>query len=154
MEPDEKKLFKMHFRGSNAINSKVTGSGIGLLLVWKLVHMHKGKLNFSSMEGKGSCIKITFPKGNKHFRKAIQRPQPQNERIVYSASGVPINASATPSPASSGIYDKTQQQSQNNSSHQKILIVEDNDELREVICAEQLSEQYNIQVMLQWKRRH
>lgn len=135
----------MHFRGSNAINSKVTGSGIGLLLVGKLVRLHKGKLNFSSMEGKGSCIKITFPKGNKHFRKAIQRPQPQNERIVYSASGVPINASATPSPASSGIYDKTQQQSQNNSSHQKILIVEDNDELREYL-RRTLSEQYNIQV--------
>ena len=127
------------------INSKVTGSGIGLLLVGKLVRLHKGKLNFSSMEGKGSCIKITFPKGNKHFRKAIQRPQPQNERIVYSASGVPINASATPSPASSGIYDKTQQQSQNNSSHQKILIVEDNDELREYL-RRTLSEQYNIQV--------
>ena len=59
---EQKKLFKMHFRGSNAINSKVTGSGIGLLLVGKLVHLHKGKLNFSSMEGKGSCIKITFPK--------------------------------------------------------------------------------------------
>lgn len=142
---EQKKLFKMHFRGSNAINSKVTGSGIGLLLVGKLVHLHKGKLNFSSMEGKGSCIKITFPKGNKHFRKAIQRPQPQNERIVYSASGVPINASATSSPASSDIYDKTQQQSQNNSSHQKILIVEDNDELREYL-RRTLSEQYNIQV--------
>ena len=142
---EQKKLFKMHFRGSNAINSKVTGSGIGLLLVGKLVHLHKGKLNFSSMEGKGSCIKITFPKGNKHFRKAIQRPQPKNERIVYSASGVPINASTTSSPASSGIYDKTQQQSQNNSNHQKILIVEDNDELREYL-RRTLSEQYNIQV--------
>lgn len=97
------------------------------------------------MEGKGSCIKITFPKGNKHFRKAIQRPQPKNERIVYSASGVPINASTTSSPASSGIYDKTQQQSQNNSNHQKILIVEDNDELREYL-RRTLSEQYNIQV--------
>lgn len=30
---EQKKLFKLHFRGSNAINSKVTGSGIGLMLV-------------------------------------------------------------------------------------------------------------------------
>lgn len=52
----------MHFRGSNAINSKVTGSGIGLLLVWKLVRLHKGKINFNSTEGKGSCIKVIFPK--------------------------------------------------------------------------------------------
>ena len=55
------------------------------------------------------------------------------------------NASTTSSPASSGIYDKTQQQSQNNSNHQKILIVEDNDELREYL-RRTLSEQYNIQV--------
>ena len=33
---EKKKIFKLHFRGSNAINSKITGSGIGLMLVWKL----------------------------------------------------------------------------------------------------------------------
>lgn len=77
---EQKKLFKMHFRGSNAINSKVTGSGIGLLLVWKLVHMHKGKLNFTSTEGKGSCIKVSFPKGEKRYRKAIHRPAPTKEQ--------------------------------------------------------------------------
>ena len=40
---NKRKLFKLHFRGSNAINSKVTGSGIGLMLVWKLVRLHKRK---------------------------------------------------------------------------------------------------------------
>ena len=127
----------MHFRGSNAINSKVTGSGIGLLLVGKLVRLHKGKLNFSSMEGKGSCIKITFPKGNKHFRKAIQR--------LNCLTGTCLKGPLLHHPHASGIYDKTQQQSQNNSNHQKILIVEDNDELREYL-RRTLSEQYNIQV--------
>lgn len=28
---EHNKLFKMHFRGVNAINSKITGSGIGLM---------------------------------------------------------------------------------------------------------------------------
>ena len=70
----------MHFRGSNAINSKVTGSGIGLLLVWKLVHIHKGKLSFTSTEGKGSCIKVSFPKGEKRYRKAMHRPIPLTEK--------------------------------------------------------------------------
>lgn len=59
---EQKKLFKLHFRGSNAINSKVTGSGIGLMLVWKLVRLHKGKINLSSVENQGSVIKISFPK--------------------------------------------------------------------------------------------
>lgn len=138
---EQKKLFKMHFRGSNAINSKVTGSGIGLLLVWKLVHLHKGRLNFSSTEGKGSSIKIIFPKGSKHYRKAIQRPKPSTERVVYSNSGVPVKVT----PTFSSVYAKTQQQSQDDDKHQKILIVEDNDELREYLRGT-LLEDYNVQV--------
>ena len=39
---EQKKLFKNYFRGSNVINLKVTGSGIGLMLVYKLVKLHKG----------------------------------------------------------------------------------------------------------------
>lgn len=142
---EQKKLFKMHFRGSNAVNSKITGSGIGLLLVGKLVRLHKGKLSFSSTEGKGFCIKITFPKGRKHFRKATQIPQPANERVVYSAAGVPVNTSTT-TPSTSGItHDKAEQQPPRNSNFQKILIVEDNDELREYLRGT-LAEQYTMQV--------
>ena len=78
---EQKKLFKMHFRGSNAINSKVIGSGIGLLLVGKLVRLHKGKLNFSSMEGKGSCIKITFPKGTSISAKQSNALNPKTNGL-------------------------------------------------------------------------
>ena len=34
---EQKKLFRNCFRGSNVVNLKVTGSGIGLMLVYKLV---------------------------------------------------------------------------------------------------------------------
>ena len=135
---EQKKLFKIHFRGSNAINSKVTGSGIGLLLVWKLVHMHKGKINFSSTEGKGSCIKVTFPKGEKHYRKAIHTPKPGSEKVVYAESGVPKNIPP------STVYESAQQQQQNGDLP-KILIVEDNDELREYL-RNTLSDSYNMMV--------
>lgn len=141
---EQKKLFKMHFRGSNAINSKVTGSGIGLLLVYKLVLQHKGKLNFNSAEGKGSIIKVTFPKGEKHYQKAIRRPKPNTERVAYTASGVPINA-PSPSPIPANGYEDTLQQSVDNKKRSKLLIVEDNDELRSYL-RNTLSEQYNIQV--------
>ena len=90
---EQKKLFKIHFRGSNAINSKVTGSGIGLMLVWKLVHLHKGKIHLSSIEHQGSIIKVTFPKDNKQFRKAHlttkTRQIVQDEQAIYSTSGTP-----------------------------------------------------------------
>ena len=136
---EQKKLFRMHFRGSNAINSKVTGSGIGLLLVWKLVRLHKGKINFSSTEGKGSCIKVIFPKKEKYYRKAVHSPKPGSEKVVYAESGVPKNISL------STVYDTARQRQQQNDDLPKILIVEDNDELREYL-RNTLSDDYTIQV--------
>lgn len=138
---EQKKLFKMHFRGSNAINSKVVGSGIGLLLVSKLVSRHKGRLNFNSTEGEGSNIKVTFPKGGKYYRKAIHQPQPSAERVTYTSSGVPVNATVPPIAS----YEKMKQLPPNNEDLPKILIVEDNDELREYL-RNTLSETYNVQV--------
>ena len=136
---EQKKLFRMHFRGSNAINSKVTGSGIGLLLVWKLVRLHKGKINFNSTEGKGSCIKVIFPKKEKYYRKAVHSPKPGSEKVVYTESGVPKNISL------STVYDTARQKQQQNGDLPKILIVEDNDELREYL-RNTLSDDYTIQI--------
>lgn len=135
---EQKKLFKIHFRGSNAINSKVTGSGIGLLLVWKLVRLHKGKINFTSTEGKGSCIKVTFPTGEKTYHKAIHHARPNSENVVYTDSGVPKNLP----PSNAYETAKLKQQEGN---LPKLLIVEDNDELREYL-RNTLSDIYTIQV--------
>lgn len=60
---EQKKLFKMHFRGSNAINSKVTGSGIGLLLVGKLVRLHKESSTSAVWKEKALASKSRSPKG-------------------------------------------------------------------------------------------
>ncbi len=135
---EQKKLFKMHFRGSNAINSKVTGSGIGLLLVGKLVHLHKGKISFNSTEGVGSCVKVTFPKGEKHYRRAIHNSKPEKGKGLYTESEMGMEL-----PPSS-IYEKTEPKPQNKA-FPKILVVEDNDELREYL-RNTLSDNYNVQV--------
>lgn len=129
---EQKKLFKLHFRGSNAINSKVTGSGIGLMLVWKLVRLHKGKINLSSIENQGSVIKITFPKDSKRFRKAhLATPGKQRIEIENVPSSSPE------------IYENAQKKE--NTNHRRILIVEDNDELRNYL-SQTLSEEYVVQV--------
>ena len=129
---EQKKLFKLHFRGSNAINSKVTGSGIGLMLVWKLVRLHKGKINLSSIENQGSVIKITFPKDSKRFRKAhLATPSKQRIEIENVPSSSPE------------IYENAQKKE--NINHRRILIVEDNDELRNYL-SQTLSEEYIVQV--------
>lgn len=133
---EQKKLFKMHFRSSNAINSKVTGSGIGLLLVWKLVRIHKGKLNFSSTEGKGTSIKVFFPIKKSLYHKAISQPSNQQERPNYIQSKVPLQPVPVPaSPKPTNLINSLPQ----------VLIVEDNDELREYL-QDTLSNEYSMSV--------
>ena len=136
---EQKKLFKLHFRGSNTINSKVTGSGIGLMLVWKLVRLHKGKINLSSIENQGSIIKITFPKDSKRYRKAHLATPNKQRPETKSSNNIPL-----PAPE---IYENTpkKEKKEKKEKSQRILIVEDNDELRNYL-SQTLSEDYLIQV--------
>ena len=115
---EQKKLFRHYFRGSNVINLKVTGAGIGLMLVYKLVRLHKGKIQIQSTEHQGTCVQVTFPKGNSHLHKAkfISPKTPD----VCPEIIIPDSASEQPSIETS----------QPNGSLQRILIVEDNDDLR------------------------
>ena len=55
-------LFQPFFRASNAITFK--GSGIGLSLVHKIIIMHGGTINISSIPGKGTTVNINFIIGN------------------------------------------------------------------------------------------
>lgn len=57
----QKKLFKEFYRGDNKINSRMVGSGIGLLLVKSYVMMHGGKISLDSKENEGSSFRITIP---------------------------------------------------------------------------------------------
>ena len=85
---EQKKLFRNYFRGSNVVNLKVTGSGIGLMLVYKLVKLHKGKIQIQSAENQGTCVRITFPKGNSHFHKAkFISPKTPDERLETIVTG-------------------------------------------------------------------
>ena len=126
---EQNKLLKMHFRGTNAINAKITGSGIGLKLVDKLVHLHSGKINIESAEQQGTTITVVFPKGNKHFRHSnlIDPEKTGRQEAVLDA------------PVISEAAEKT-----NDENLQRILIVEDNDELRAYLV-NSLSPMYNVQ---------
>ena len=129
---EQKKLFRNCFRGSNVVNLKVTGSGIGLMLVYKLVKLHKGKIQIQSNEQQGTCVRVTFPKGNSHLHKAkFISPKLPDER---PETIIPGSISDLPA----------MEISQINSSLQRILIVEDNDDLRNYLV-DMLKTSYNIQ---------
>ena len=130
---EQKKLFKTHFRGSNAINLTITGSGIGLMLVWKLVRLHGGKIALNSVEHQGSTVKVTFPKDCKQFRKA--------HLATNSKANVTANLELTEN-TSPEIYEVAKKLSEEDT--QRILIVEDNDELRNYLN-HTLSDKYTVQ---------
>lgn len=103
----QKQLFNRFYRAENAGNSKETGSGIGLLLTKKMALLHKGDIEFHSQEGVGTTFRIKLPIGQSAYSKAelIQkecdvRPDITTENTTSSSSGL------------------------------KLLLVEDNEELR------------------------
>ena len=113
---DQKKLFKYLFRGQNAANQSESGAGIGMLLTYKLIERHEGKITFDSAENEGTCFKLTFPIKSKNFH-LTKNPQAapateQKQEVFEMPAGQQVSPKAdTP----------------------RILVVEDNESLRRFI---------------------
>jgi DNA-binding response OmpR family regulator len=111
----QRQLFKEFYRGDNAINSKVVGSGIGLLLVKNYVDLHGGNISCSSQENVGSTFQVVIP-----FKSISGKSVATN-----SPSGLPT-ASSYIKNLSQQTHSETEIQL---SKEMKVLIVEDNDDL-------------------------
>ena len=61
-DEDHDIIFKEFGRVNSPDVNSVSGSGLGLYLTKRLVHLHKGKINFESKFGKGSIFQFTIPK--------------------------------------------------------------------------------------------
>jgi Signal transduction histidine kinase len=107
-------LFREFYRGENAINSKIVGSGIGLLLVKNYVAMHGGEISCISQENAGSVFKVEIP-----FKEVY------DESVVDIPSGEAASFIVTEVESTSLI-----QQEELTGQEMRILVVEDNDDLR------------------------
>lgn len=117
---DQRKIFREFYRGDNGINSKVIGSGIGLLLVKKYVSMHKGKVEFSSKEKEGSEFEVVIPRNSDQIDRS-----PSADRPTHTADA-PLSE---------------EEAREKKKTH--LLIVEDNDELQDFLqCV--LQEEYKV----------
>lgn len=123
---DQNKLFTKFYRARNAINSQETGSGLGLLLVQQYIALHKGKISVKSEEDKGATFSLQFERGIKAY---------QND-VVLDDDSIPIADESLVSPLLSYHSDDLQI---------KILVVEDNDDLRQYIKTS-LSPYYTVYV--------
>ncbi|MEM6630964.1 MAG: ATP-binding protein [Bacteroidota bacterium] len=115
----QKELFNRYYRGENVINAKIPGTGIGLLLVKNYVQLHKGTLTFESIENKGSKFVVSFKRGRKHYGADASFMNSSIKREL--TSNYPIGGQ--PKPAN---Y-------QDDGNKVKLLVVEDNDQLREYL---------------------
>lgn len=130
-ENARKKLFKEFYRGDNTINSKIVGSGIGLLLVKNYVSMHLGKISLDSKENEGSSFKIIIP-----YRKtenAAVLAGAEEQAGTTDACKIPVRPD-TPS---------GQEDCLDGSKKRQLLIVEDNNDLQGFLQSA-FSGQYNV----------
>jgi len=61
-EKDHKRVFKEFERIENQLSQSTQGTGLGLSLTRRLIHLHGGEISFKSEEGKGSTFTFTIPK--------------------------------------------------------------------------------------------
>ncbi len=128
-EKAKKKLFKEFYRGENAINSKIIGSGIGLLLIKSYTQLHKGKVSFNSTKADGTSFSITIP-----FNEKVENDTSTTAKEEeISDLTIPLVMGSLVIPEND--VDKRKKP--------YILIVEDNDELRNFLHVS-FSEHYHI----------
>ena len=111
----QRQLFKEFYRGDNAINSKVVGSGIGLLLVKNYVTMHEGSISCTSQENAGSTFQVVVPLKMVAGESETKNVVPDTQKTNVPVFGVPQF-----NDAEHHISDLKEM---------KILVVEDNNDL-------------------------
>ena len=113
-EKEQRGLFKHLFRGANAINAKISGSGVGLLSIARYVKYMHGTVKVVSRVDHGSDFHVVFPLGKSHYK-------PQTTEFVEQVStddtghlpSLPMYNDATPA----------------SEEQHRLLIVEDNPEM-------------------------
>lgn len=124
----QRKLFREFHRGENAVNAKIVGSGIGLLLVKKYVALHGGTISCDSQENQGSVFQVVIP----------YKEVPETERFtMMSEPEIALewtNSEHIVADTASG---------KNGIRKMNVLIVEDNEELRNFMAGK-LGEEFAV----------
>ena len=110
-EKEQKLIFSRFTRGTNINNKGISGSGIGLMISKKIVELHGGNIKFISKENLGSTFTVVLKMGSEHYK--------ENEILIENSNLF------EPISLEDSITD-----------NKRILLVEDNKDLRLIIKAE------------------
>ena len=103
----KKNILKKFFRAKNVMNNQFSGTGLGLMIVKNIVEKSKGKISFKSTDNKGTIFKVTLPSFEEFYS--------ENSILNRDISEITINKE----------IEKF--------SDKKVLIIEDNDDLRDYL---------------------
>lgn len=113
-------IFERFYQVQNWNENKI-GSGIGLHLVKEYIQIHEGKIEVTSKTGEGTTFTVYLPMDLKPVEEETARAEMLAEQELQEVAGVSADAGG----------------------RKKILIVEDNDDVR-AFLKEQLEEWYDV----------
>ncbi len=130
----QNKLFREFYRGDNVANSRMVGSGIGLLLVKNYVSMHNGEIILKSKENEGSTFTIIMP-----YKEVIETGSSQATKTDVKTNIPTEEADHNIADLEIAIKDEDELVNKK----QTILIAEDNNDLQKFLNYS-LQDSYNI----------
>lgn len=116
-------IFDLYYEGGNRQHKAFKGTGIGLALSKDIVSLHKGTLRAEKNQHRGMTFTIALLDGNAHFNPAdLLEDETRDQEEIYSEHELEISETTVP-------IDERENQP-------KLLLVEDNPELRRFIADE------------------
>ncbi len=110
------KIFDRFYQADTSTKRIYEGSGIGLALTQELVKLHEGSITVTSTPRKGSCFTVQLPLGTDHLNAS--------DMVYTEAKVYPTSLTSEPVEVMEHEHETEE------SSHPRVLIVEDNADLR------------------------
>ena len=127
-------IFERFVQASRAVDSNIKGSGIGLSLCREIVALHHGEISVESTPGEGSVFTVKLRTGNAHFGM---------EQIDFTGAAAGEEKPAYMVSDFTSVDSRRRTDVAPPKDAQKILLVEDNRELR-VFIYNNLIETYTV----------
>lgn len=135
----QERIFERFYQVEGSERRRHGGAGIGLALARELVLLHDGELGVKSEPDEGSTFRMTLPTGRAHFRQeVIERRRVQvndhpSRRLIDSSPHEPPDP--TGGEALPPADDEEAVIRLDGGRRPRVLVAEDEDDLREFICA-------------------
>ena len=120
------KIFDRFYQAENGLQTSnmVPGTGIGLALTKNILELHNAEITVESQPQVGSRFTVTLKKGSAHFK----------EEDIVEVEDIDTNCLQQLNEIDTEFMQEViNQQTEKNEPHYSMLIVEDNDELREML---------------------